>query len=195
LEPECHESSAYQSGNPVATRRPGFGLLAAGPYPDAVDLIRRGIDRWNSLLAEGGKFGIIGAINFGLDMLLYNVFYACGIPLLTAKGLATVCSSTSSYFMNKHWTYKDRPRQNVHREYILFFLFNAIGLAIQWGFLGLFKFVLHVETPFWNNVGAFLGIALGTLVRFWTYRKFVFLQPETDPSDDERELVSAGGRD
>lgn len=168
-------------------------MVAGGHYSVAVDLIRRGIDRWNTLLKEGGKFGIIGVINFGLDFLLYNVFYAFGITLLTAKGLATICSATSSYFMNKHWTFKDRPKQNIHREYILFFLFNAIGLGIQWGILGFFKFVLHLETPFWNNFGALLGIGLGTLVRFWTYRKWVFLQPESPAADDDdRELVGAG---
>jgi putative flippase GtrA len=132
------------------------------------------------LIREMAKFGIIGIFNMVLDTAIFNVLQVTvmeGSPL-KAKVVATVISATSSYFMNRHWTFRHRSRSGLRREYTLFFLFNAVGLAIQLGVLGMAKYGFGVDDLLWINVFNFIGIGFGTLFRFWTYRRWVFLHPE-----------------
>jgi putative flippase GtrA len=124
-------------------------------------------------------FGIIGLVNTGVQFAGLNFFLVVlGLGVLTSNGLATIVSATSSYFMNRHWTFRHRSRSSLRREYLLFFIFNAIGLAISSGVLGLFTYVLHLNSHLWVNVAAVIGLVLGTLFRFFTYSKWVFLHPD-----------------
>ena len=43
-----------------------------------------------------------------------------------AKAVATIVATTCAYFLNRHWTYRDRPKTTLRREYSLFFFFNAV---------------------------------------------------------------------
>jgi putative flippase GtrA len=155
---------------------------------DRVNLVRSLYDRWQSRLHEVTAFGVIGGVNFVIDLLLFNLFYSVfGIPLLTAKVFSTIISATTSYFMNRRWTFKDRTDSGRRREYMLFFFFNAAGLGIQLAILGLFKFILGLDTPVWANVGNVLGVAAAMVFRFWTYSKFVFLASKTEEAAGEQE--------
>lgn len=152
-------------------------------------------DRWRRLIHEMGAFGIIGVINTVLDLAVFNLFaYVFGIPALVAKCLSVVVSATSSYFMNRHWTFRHRSRRELHREYLLFFAFNAIGLLIALAVLGLFLYVLHLDSPGWGNVANLIGLVLGTVFRFWSYRTFVFLKPPSDDATGADQLAGTPGR-
>lgn len=132
--------------------------------------------RWRRLLHEGSKFGVIGAFNLVLNYAVFNLLvltlFADG--QLKANVGATIVATTSSYFMNRYWTFRDRPKSTLHREYALFFLFNLAGMLIELGVLGLAKYGLGVTTLFALNVAKGFGIGLGMVFRFWTYRTVVF---------------------
>ena len=67
----------------------------------------------------------------------------------------------------------------MRKEYTLFFGFNAVGLAIALGCLGISHYLLDLTSPLADNVSAnLIGMALGTVFRFWAYRRFVFVQGE-----------------
>jgi putative flippase GtrA len=162
----------------------GKPLLALDTYPRPVDALRRLLDGWRRLIRELTKFGIIGAVNTVLDYAIFNALYAIG-PL-KAQVIATCVAATSSYFMNRHWTFRDRARSGLRREYTLFFLFNLIGLAIALAVLGVTKYGLGYDSRFAGNVAKTIGLVLGTLFRFWSYRKWVFLHPDDvlyEPAD------------
>ena len=142
----------------------------------AVDALRRLLDGWRRLIREFAKFGIIGAANTVLDYAIFNALY--GIGPLKAQIISTSVAATSSYFMNRHWTFRHRARSGLRREYTLFFVFNAIGLAIALAVLGVTKYGLGLDTRFAGNVAKTVGLVLGTLFRFWSYRKWVFLHPD-----------------
>jgi putative flippase GtrA len=142
----------------------------------AVNFLRRLSDGWRKLIHEFTKFGIIGLVNTVVDYAIFNALYDIG-PL-KAQVVATVIAATSSYFMNRHWTFRDRARSGLRREYVLFFLFNGIGLAIALAVLGVTKYGLGFESQFAGNVAKTVGLVLGTLFRFWSYRRWVFLHPE-----------------
>jgi hypothetical protein len=66
------------------------------------------------------------------------------------------------------------------RQYTLFFVLNAIGLGIGLACLAISHYGLGqiwpaLQTPLADNVsGQLIGTAVGTLFRFWSYRRFVF---------------------
>jgi len=122
------------------------------------------------------KFGIIGIVNTLLDLAIWNALLFIG-PI-KAQIISTVVAATSSYFMNRHWTFRHRARSGLRREYILFFVFNAIGLLITSAILGIASYGFDIEDRFWLNVVRFVGIGVATVFRFWAYQKWVFLHPE-----------------
>lgn len=145
-------------------------------------------DRLTLATREFAKFGIIGAVNFVLDIVVWNLLVAFVMPgaQVKAKVIASVVATTSSYFMNRHWTFRHRSRAALHREYLLFFFFNGIALAIQAGVVAGAKYGLDITSLVWLNVINLFGIALGTAFRFWSYRKFVWLLP-----DEQADVVAA----
>jgi putative flippase GtrA len=131
---------------------------------------------WRKLLPEVSKFGAIGAVNLVLNYAVFNLLVLTVFVdgQLKANVAATVVATTSSYFMNRHWTYRDRPKSTLHREYALFFLFNLGGMIIELGVLATAKYGLGITTLIALNVAKGFATVLGMLFRFWTYRTVVF---------------------
>lgn len=131
--------------------------------------------RWRKLAEEIAKFGMVGVVNTAVDFAVFNAFILLG-PL-KANVVSTVAATTVSYFLNRHWTYRNRPRAALRREYVLFFVFNLIGLGIQLAVLGLAKYGLHLtehDHRMALNLAKAVGIAIGTVFRFFAYRTWVF---------------------
>jgi len=146
-----------------------------------VRLVRFLPERWQKLVHEALKFGIVGGINTVVDFIVFNLFLPIG-PL-KANMISTVVATTSSYGLNRHWTYKDRMRSALRREYALFFMFNLAGFLIQSAVLGVVKYGLHFTEDTGRlalNIGKAAGIGVAMVFRFWAYRTFVFktAQPE-----------------
>ncbi len=144
-------------------------------------LVRFLPERWQKLVHEALKFGIVGGINTVVDFIVFNLFLPIG-PL-KANMISTVVATTSSYGLNRHWTYKDRMRSALRREYALFFMFNLAGFLIQSAVLGVVKYGLHFTEDTGRlalNIGKAAGIGVAMVFRFWAYRTFVFktAQPE-----------------
>jgi putative flippase GtrA len=149
-------------------------------------LVRLLPDRWQKFIREALKFGIVGGAN---TVINYAVFNALALTVfvngqLKANVVATVVATITSYLMNRHWTYRDRPKSAMRREYVLFFLFNATGLAIELGVLALAKYELGFNGLLALNVAKTGGVVLATIFRFWSYRTFVFRPvPEATPQE------------
>ncbi|MFI5957848.1 GtrA family protein [Cryptosporangium sp. NPDC051539] len=141
-----------------------------------MNFVRRLRDRWHALIKELTKFGIIGVVNTVLDFAVWNALLSIG-PI-KAQVASTVVSATSSYFMNRHWTFRHRARSGLRREYLLFFVFNAIGLVITAGILAIASYGFDVGNVAALNVVKLFAIAIATVFRFWAYRRWVFLHPE-----------------
>ncbi|SCF36757.1 Putative flippase GtrA (transmembrane translocase of bactoprenol-linked glucose) [Micromonospora viridifaciens] len=136
-------------------------------------------ERWQKFIHEALKFGVVGGIN---TVINYAVFNALALTVLRggqlkATVVATIVATITSYLMNRHWTYRDRPQSALRREYTLFFLFNATGLLIEMGVLAAAKYGLGVTSLLMLNVAKTGGVLLATVFRFWSYRTFVFQPP------------------
>jgi putative flippase GtrA len=141
-----------------------------------VPLARLLPERTYRLARELTTYSVVGVANTAIDFALFNGLISLG--WLYANTLSTVVSSTTSYFMNRHWVYHDRPRTAVHRGYTLFFVVNLIGLAIQGVvLLGLTRYGVgphRAETRLQLNLFKCVGVVVALFFRFWAYRTFVF---------------------
>ncbi|MCF6468010.1 GtrA family protein [Nonomuraea sp. MG754425] len=156
-----------------------------------MELAQRLYQRFSTLVHELAKFGSIGAIAFVLDTTIYNVLLL-GFEWgpLTSKVVATTISATFAYLGNRFWTFRHREQSGLGREYFLFFLLNGIALLFGLLVIGFTKYTLHLNDGLSLNIANFVGIGLGTLFRFWSYKKWVFLEA-TDPVPVE--LPQGGG--
>jgi len=147
-----------------------------------VDIARR-------LKVEVAKFGAIGAISYVIDVGIFNgLRFASDDGLLhdkplTAKAISVAVATTFAYFGNRFWTFKDRARTSFKREYVLFFALNGVAMGIALLCLWMSHYVLNHKSPLADNISAnVIGLVLGTVFRFWGYRKWVFLE-KSEPSD------------
>ncbi len=141
------------------------------------------VQRFRGLLSELGKFGLVGFVSLGVDLVVFNVALAV-LPHkpLTAKVISTVVSATNAYVLNRHWSFRARTRQHpLGRELGLFMLLNALGLLIALSCLAVSHYVLGYESRLADNIAANgVGLVLGTAFRFWSYRRFVWVHPGAD---------------
>jgi len=142
------------------------------------------------LIHEIAKFGIVGLISFVIDVGLFNLLLFGGGPFtdkpITAKIISVAVATTFAYFGNRFWTFRHRGRTNMGREYLLFFLLNGVAMLIAIACLGISHYVFGLDSALADNISAnVIGLGLGTLFRFWSYRKWVFPAVADDPADRE----------
>ncbi|MFI5932856.1 GtrA family protein [Actinoplanes sp. NPDC051494] len=147
--------------------------------------------RFGALVREISKFGTVGGIAFAIDLVLFNVLLHAGAETLIAKTGSTVVATSVAFAGNRFWTWRNRAHTNMARQYTVFFLLNAIGLGIGLACLAISHYALgaiwpEFQSPLADNIsGQFVGTAIGTLFRFWSYRRFVFGEnpvPEPAPA-------------
>jgi putative flippase GtrA len=139
-------------------------------------LLERLRGSWRIILKEVAAFGIIGAAAFVIDIALFNALHHIG--WLKAKAISTAVATIFAYVGNRHWSFSHRARTGLARETSFFFGINLLALAGAELMLGLFAYPLHYsDDRFVMNLINLATIGLGTLFRFWAYKRFVFLAP------------------
>ena len=125
----------------------------------------------------------MGLTGVAVQVVAFNVLRYAGpgnIGILerkpiTAQVLAIALATIITYLGNRYWTYHHRERGNVGRELPIFVLLNGIAIGIGALCLGFSHYVLGLTSPLSDNLsGNVIGLGLGTLFRFWSYRRFVF---------------------
>ena len=93
---------------------------------------------------------------------------------LTAKIISATAATLVAWLGNRLWTFRHRRNRPAHHELALFVFFNVVAMVIAVACLGFSRYVLDLHTQLSDNITNIVGIGIGTLFRFWTYRKFVF---------------------
>jgi len=151
-----------------------------------VSRVRNLYERFRLLIHEGAKFGIIGAIGVVIYNLVNSwVHFGLGSGPLTAATVAVIVTTIISYLANRYWSFRHRERSSVPRETVMFFALNGVGLLIQWAVVGFAYYGLGDTSKLGNFIANNVGIVLGTLFRFWAYRKWVWTAPESAPEGHE----------
>lgn len=136
----------------------------------------------NTIWHEGAKFGLIGALAFvidigGMNLLTHSVL---ADKVTTARILSGVTATLFAWFGNRSWAFAHRRSRPAHHEVTLFFVVNGLALVISTLCLVLSHYGLGLTSRLADNIATIIGIGLGTLFRFWTYRRFVFAHEPMD---------------
>ena len=151
-----------------------------GSQDSAFTRLRRSVDL---LYREVMKFGAVGGVAFVVDTGVFNLLLHTAVgesvgldhKPLTAKTVSVLVATVVAWVGNRYWTFRHRRRASPRREFVLFAVMNAAGLAISLACLGFSRYILDLDSPLADNIsGNVIGLGLGTLFRFWAYRRFVF---------------------
>ena len=130
-------------------------------------------ERFRHLIHEGSKFLIIGALGAVITFGVANALH--GIGRYKAVTIATILATVFTYLGNRYWSLRHRQGQGEVRDSVIFFVLNGIGLLIYYACIGLTDLAGQGKSKFWYNVALIVGTGLGTLFRFWSYRKWVWI--------------------
>ncbi len=138
---------------------------------------------WRILLKEIAAFGVVGAVGFVIDIGLFNLFFHDG--QIVAKCISTTVATIVTYFGNRHFSFSHRARTSIGRETSVFFGINIAALLFSLAVIGIFEYPLgfkhHLVVM---NIVNLATIGAGTVFRFWSYKRFVFLHPDKVHSHD-----------
>jgi putative flippase GtrA len=147
---------------------------------------RRLYSRFRQLIHELAKFGIIGVIGIVVNNVISHwMHFDLGAGATTAAFTGGAVTTVMSYLGNRYWSFRHRERAGVGRETAMFFVLNGVGLAIQSATVAVITHGLAMDSKLDYTVALNLGIVLGTLFRFWSYRKWVWAEPQAEPAGHE----------
>jgi putative flippase GtrA len=139
-----------------------------------------GYPRYRAMLPEIFKFCVIGGLGTVIDLggaaVLHGTYH---FEPLAAKAVSVSLATVFTYLGSRFWTFKERENQSVRREAVLFLVLNIVGLLIAEAVIGLVTYVMGLHSSLEYNAASFVGTGLGTIFRFWAYRKWVFLAPDS----------------
>ena len=144
-------------------------------------------ERHHALAKEVVTFGTVGAINTAVGQLIFAGLLRAALGPSLSLIISTAIATVLSYVLNRHITYRHRPRTSVRRELPLFAAFNLVALGIQLALLNLCRYVFNIPDSdhFALNVVRFVGAGVGTLFLLLTYRTFVFKKAKPQTALDE----------
>jgi putative flippase GtrA len=124
-------------------------------------------------------FLAVGAVGYVVDVVAFNAFRLVepfrALDPAYARTLAVVLAILVNYIGNRSYTWRDVPSQDRRRELALFFGFSVIGFGFSLVALLVSHDLLGYTSRLADNVSAnVIGLGLGAVFRFWTYKRFVF---------------------
>jgi putative flippase GtrA len=155
--------------------------------------------RLRRLVRELAKFGTVGAFGVLVNVAVFNLcIRALDLATVRSGVIATAVAIGTNYVGNRYWTYRHADKNRVRRELSLFLVFSGVGLVLENGVLALSHYGLDFTSPLADNIAKnVVGLGLGTVFRFWSYRTWVF-RAEENTGDGEADVAAdatADGRE
>jgi undecaprenyl-diphosphatase len=141
------------------------------------------------LTREVSTFLAVGGTGYVVDVLAFNLLVSWG-PLSTLdptvpRVMAVAAAMVVTYLGNRTLTWRHQPVADRSREVLLFVVFNVVGLGFSVLTLAVTHDLLGLTSRLDDNLSAnVLGVGLGTVFRYVTYRRFVFAAPASGHAAD-----------
>jgi putative flippase GtrA len=159
-----------------------------------LSLIRDTYLRFQVLVHEVAKFGVVGLCGFVVQLGVQNALHSgLGVGAITAVIIGYIVATAVTFVGNRHWAFKHRKGKGLKHETITFVLLNVVGIVIQVGIVDIAYYELGYQSGLSYNIATIIGIGLATLFRLYAYRKFVFSNHpgNGDGGEEAGELASA----
>jgi putative flippase GtrA len=158
-----------------------------------LSLIRDTYSRFQVLVHEVAKFGVVGAIGYVVQLGVQNALWpGHGVGPLTALVIAYAVATVVTFVGNRWWAFKHRKGSGLRTEAAQFVVLNVVGIFIQIGIVALVVHGMGHTDRLSYNVATTFGIGIGTLFRLFTYRRFVFRAQPAAGAAEELEPASTG---
>jgi putative flippase GtrA len=146
---------------------------------------------------EVRAFLLVGGTGYVVDVATFNALRSVPpfdrVDPAVARSLAVLAAMCVTYIGNRTWTWSSHSTSDQRREVGLFVVFNVVGLGFSVLTLLLSHDVLGLTSRLADNLSAnVIGLALGTVFRYLTYKRFVF---PTDSSDGSPGRSGTGAAD
>ena len=149
--------------------------------------MRQFYGRFRDLISEAARFAVVGLAGVvitdgGANLLRYDA----GLDRFTAVAIATLAAVVISFVASRYWTFRRREHGGLGRETVLFCVANGIGVAISEGCVWLAS-AFGWEGKLSYNIALAGGIALATLFRYWSYKRWVWPRSRSVVAEHPRE--------
>jgi putative flippase GtrA len=132
--------------------------------------------RLTGLIPELAKFGVVGLIGSVIDLGGADYLHVhMGIGPMVAKALSITAATLVTYVGSRFWTFRHRVNQALMREGVLFVVLNIVGLGIAEIVIATATYGLDLKSELAYNGASVVGTGLGTIFRYFSYKKWVFL--------------------
>ena len=134
------------------------------------------------LLAQFGRFGVVGLGGLVIDLGVFNLLRLTVLspeemhegPVI-AKIISTSLAIVANWLGNRYWTFGSQRRPHWLLEAVEFGLVSIGGLLIALGCLWVSHYALGLTSVLADNISTnVVGLGLGTAFRFTFYRYWVF---------------------
>src|ERR1700729_1245983 len=143
--------------------------------------------RLTGLIPELAKFGVVGLIGSVIDLGGADYLHVhMGIDPMVAKAMSITAATAVTYLGSRFWTFRHRVNQALLREGMLFVALNVVGLVIAEAVIAFVSYGLDMKHVLAYNAASVAGTGLGTIFRYFSYKKWVFL------ADTPAAAVAAG---
>jgi putative flippase GtrA len=126
------------------------------------------------IVRQALRFAAVGVFGFGIDAgVLTFAMSVMGLSLYSARALSFLVAVTSTWAMNRTFTFKEHASASLLKEWAKFCAANSVGGAVNLGTYALLVNTLAIahDRPV---VGVAAGSLAGLLVNFTLSRTFVF---------------------
>jgi putative flippase GtrA len=158
-------------------------------------LCRRLGTTWPLLIKELSAFGIVGISCTVLDLGLFQLLYAhAGLGAVTSRLLSTLVSMTVAYVAHRYWSFSHRARTGVRREYLIFTVVNVATLLLSLGIVAFVRYPLNQHSALVLQFANLVSIGIGTVIRYLSYRRWIFVAHDHPAAADPRLQAPRAGR-
>src|SRR6516162_10782574 len=132
--------------------------------------------RFADLIPELAKFGVVGLVGTIIDLGGADFLHVhMGLGPMVSKAISITAATIVTYLGSRFWTFRHRVNQALLREGILFAVLNLIGLGIAEVVIAVTTYGLDLKSELAYNAASVVGTGLGTIFRYFSYKKWVFL--------------------
>jgi putative flippase GtrA len=137
------------------------------------------------LKGELAKFGVVGGIGAIIDLggaaYLHDAKH---VDEMAAKAISIAVATVVTYLGSRFWTFRHRVNQDqaIGRETAMFFLLNVVGLGIAELVIAITNYGFGLKGHLAYDAASVIGTGLGTIFRYFAYKKWVFTAEEPAPA-------------
>ena len=86
-----------------------------------------------AVLRQMWRFGVVGGIGFVVDSAVLMAAIALGAGPYGGRVLSYLAAATTTWALNRAWTFRGRGAGPAHRQWARFLLVNLVGFALNYG--------------------------------------------------------------